>query len=440
MGACSADYDRDGRVDLYVTSMGPNRLYHNAGQGQFVDVTDHSGTSSNLWSASCAFADVDNDGDADLYVVNYVDFSISNNKQCIQDELHVYCHPNVYNGVSDILFRNNGDGTFTDVTRDAGVYNPSGKGLGVVFGDYDRDGWTDMYVANDSVPNFLYHNNGNGTFKEVALLMGVAVGANGQPLAGMGTDMGDLDGDGFPEIFVTNLATQTHNLYKNLAGRVFIDATAQSGLGRATLPFVGFGAVFMDYDNDGDLDIAVANGDVIDNVALLRDDRSYPQRNLLLQNDGAGKFTDVTAQAGSGFALVKVGRALAAGDIDNDGDLDLLVVNAGQPADLLRNEGGNARNSLLVRLVGVTANPDGIGAELTLTVGGHKLVRQVKAGSSYLAQNDLRVHFGMGDSKTAERLEVRWPGGGVEVIDNIQGNRILTVRQGEGVVRSVPFK
>jgi hypothetical protein len=441
MGACSADYDRDGRVDLYVTSMGPNRLYRNAGDGVFVDVTERSGTVSDLWSTSCAFGDIDNDGDTDLYVANYVDYSLNNNKVCVHgDDIRVYCHPNVYNGVSDILFRNNGDGTFADITRESGIYNPAGKGLGVVFGDYDRDGWIDIYVANDSVPNFMFHNNGNGTFKELAILLGVAVSPTGEPLAGMGTDMGDINGDGFADIIVTNLASQTHSLYQNLGGDAFMDATFQSGVGRATLPFVGFGTVFADYDNDGDLDIGIANGDVIDNVALLRDDQTYPQRKLLLQNNGSGRFTDVSRQSGSGFALEKVGRALAAGDIDNDGDLDLLVVNAGQTADLLRNDGGNAQNSILVRLVGTTANPDGIGAELTLTVNGRKLVRHVKAGSSYVAQNDLRVHFGMGESAAAERLEIRWPGGRVDVIDNIDANRTVTVREGEGLIRSVPFK
>jgi hypothetical protein len=439
MGACSADYDRDGRVDLYVTSMGPNRLYHNEGNGRFVDVTAHSGTGFEQWSASCAFGDIDNDGDVDLYVVNYVDFAFNNNKQCIQAGLRTYCHPNVYNGVSGILYRNNGDRTFSDITRPSGVYNTGGKGLGVVFADYDRDGWIDIFVANDSVPNFMYHNRGDGTFEEVALFLGVAVASDGQPRAGMGVDMGDLDGDGFPEVFVTNLATQTHTLFKNLGGSLFTDVTFPSGVGRATLPFVGFGAVFFDYDNDGDLDIGVANGDVIDNVAKLRDDTTYPQRKLLLQNDGAGRFADAGRQSGGGFALEKVGRALAAGDIDNDGDLDLLVANAGQTADLLRNDGGNARNSILVRAAGSLSNPDGIGAELTLTLQGRKVVRHVKAGSSYLAQNDLRVHFGMGEATRAERLEVRWPGGRVDVMKDIEANRILTVREGEGLVRSALF-
>ena len=440
MGACSADYDNDGRVDLYVTSMGPNRLYRNESEGRFSDVTESAGAGYDLWSASCAFGDVDNDGHVDVYVANYVDFAADNNKPCLHTgDVPVYCHPNVYNGMPDVLYRNNGDGTFSDVSRESGVDRTDGKGLGVVFADYDRDRWTDIYVANDSVPNFMFHNNGDGTFEEVALFAGVAVGRTGEPLAGMGTDMGDVNGDGLPDAFVTNLATQTHNLYTNLGAGLFMDSTFESGAGRATLPFVGFGTVFFDFDNDGDLDIAVANGEVIDNVALFQDDRTYPQRNLLLENDGNGNLTDVGPGSGPGFGLEKVGRALAYGDIDNDGDLDLLIVNVGQTADLLRNDGDNAHRSILVRTVGSESNRDGIGAELTLSVGDRRLVRHVKAGSSYLAQNDMRVHFGLGDAMAAERLEIHWPSGQVDTIVNIEANQIVSVREGEGIVDQVPF-
>jgi hypothetical protein len=434
MGACSADYDNDGWPDLYVTSVGGNKLYHNNGNGAFTDVTDKAGVGSALWSASCAFGDIDNDGDVDLYVTNYVDFSVNNNKYCVYSgDTRVYCHPNVYNGVPDILYRNNGDGTFTDISREAGIYRPDGKGLGVVFGDYDGDGWADIYVANDSTPNFLFHNKGKGIFEEVGLLAGVAVGSDGQPLAGMGTDMGDIDGDGLLDIFVTNLDRQTHNLYRNLGKGLFADVTFESGVGEATLPFVGFGALFLDYDNDTDLDLAIVNGDVIDNVSLFRDSTSYEQRNLLLQNDGTGKFKDVGPTSGPGFALKKPSRSLSAGDIDNDGDLDLLIGNIGQTPDLLRNDGGNKNNSLSIRTVGSKSNRDGIGARLKLTVGSKVLVREVKAGSSYLSQSDLRVHFGLGKASRAERLEIRWPGGGVEVLQDIEANQILTVTEGQGI-------
>jgi hypothetical protein len=441
MGACSADYDNDGWPDVFITGVGANKLYHNNGNGTFADVTQKAGVSSQLWSASCAFGDIDNDGDVDLYVTNYVDFSVNNNKYCVYSgETRVYCHPNVYNGVPDILYSNNGDGTFKDVSRAAGIYRPDGKGLGVVFGDYDGDGWLDIYVANDSTPNFLFHNKGKGVFEEVGLRAGVAVGIDGQALAGMGTDMGDVDGDGLLDIIVTNLDRQTHNLYRNLGKGLFADITFESGVGEATLPFVGFGALFFDYDNDKDLDLAIVNGDVIDNINLFRDSTSYEQRNLLLQNDGKGKFKDVGPASGPGFALKKPSRSLSAADIDNDGDLDLLIGNVGQTPDLLRNDGGNKSNALLIRTIGSKSNRDGIGARLNLIVGGTALIREVKAGSSYLSQSDLRVHFGMGNSSRAERLEIRWPSGQVDTFEDIEANQLLTVTEGKGITDRVPFK
>ncbi len=442
MGACAADYDGDGRVDLYITSVDADALYRNDGSGRFVDVTDAARLAPDSWSASCAFADYDNDGDVDLYVTRYVDFDpIHNNQYCgaETDAGRQYCHPNVYNGLSDVLYRNEGDGTFTDVSREAGIFTTEGKGLGVVFGDSDADGWIDIYVANDSVRNFLFHNRGDGTFQETGLFAGVAYGVNGEPLAGMGTDMGDVDGDGRLDVFVTNLTEQTHNLYQNLGDDLFAEVTAQTGVGLATRPFVGFGAVFFDYDNDTDLDIAVANGDVIDNISLFYPDRNYAQRNLLLANDGAGRFTDVGPASGDGFALEKVGRALAVGDLDNDGDLDILVVNNGQRADLLRNDGGNRNNAVLVRLVGTESNREGIGARLTLSVADRTLLRDVKAGSSYLGQNDTRVHFGLGPADGASRLEVRWPSGVVDVLEDIPANRIVVVVEGDGMVRTEPL-
>jgi len=441
MGACSADYDNDGWPDLYVTSVGPNKLYHNNGNGSFTDVTDKAGAGSQLWSASCAFGDIENDGDVDLYVTSYVDFSVTNNKYCVYSgEKRVYCHPNVYNGQPDVLYRNNGDGTFTDISKAAGIYRTDGKGLGVVFGDYDNDGLADIYVANDSTPNFLFHNKGKGTFEEVALTAGVAVGNDGQPLAGMGTDMGDIDGDGFLDIFVTNLDRQTHSLYRNLGKGLFADITFESGVGEATLPFVGFGALFLDYDNDTDLDLGIVNGDVIDNVALFRDSTSYEQRKLLLQNDGKGKFRDVAPASGPGFAVKKAGRSLSAADFDNDGDLDLLIGNVGQPAELLRNDGGNAANSLLIRTVGTKSNRDGIGARLKMTAGGRIFLRDVKAGSSYLSQSDLRVHFGLGSAARAESLEVHWPGGGIEKLQDLEANQIITITEGRGVTARAPLR
>jgi enediyne biosynthesis protein E4 len=441
MGACSADIDNDGFADLYVTSFGGNKLYHNNGDGTFADVTTKAGVGAQSWSSSCAFADVDNDGHVDLFVTNYVDFSVKNNKYCFfSGDTRVYCHPNVYNGLSDILYRNNGDGTFTDISRQAGISRTDGKGLGVVFGDYDNDGWPDIFVGNDSVPNFLFHNKGKGVFEEVGLIAGVAVGNDGQPLAGMGVDMGDIDGDGLLDIIVTNLDRQTHSLYRNLGKRLFANITFESGVAEATLRFVGFGAAFLDYDNDTDLDLAIANGDVIDNVSLFRDSTSYAQRNLLLQNDGTGKFKDVGPASGPGFAIKKASRSLSAADIDNDGDLDLLIGNVGDTPDLLRNDGGNKSNSILIRTVGTKSNRDGIGARLKLTVSGKVFIREVKAGSSYLSQSDMRVHFGMGRAARAEKLEIRWPSGTVETVNDVAANEILTITEGQGVTNRTPFR
>jgi hypothetical protein len=434
MGGCAADYDNDGWTDLYLTGSTENRLYRNTSKGTFTDVTRVAGVIAGMWSASCAFGDIDNDGDADLYVTRYVDFTVSNNKVCNMVGQRAYCHPHLYNPLRGILYRNNADGTFTDISRESGIGAVTGNGLGVVFGDYDNDGWVDIYVANDSTPNFLFHNKGKGVFEEVGIRAGVAISSGGKPLAGMGTDMGDIDGDGLLDIIVTNLAQQTHNLYRNLGKGLFDDITLQSGVGRLTLPFVGFGTAFLDYDNDMDLDLAIANGDVIDNVSLLRDQATYEQLNLLLRNDGSGKFTNAGPESGPGFALKKPSRALAVGDIDNDGDLDILLNNVGQSADLLRNDGGNRSNSLLVRTIGRKSTRGGIGARLKLTVDGKVLRRDVKSGSSYLAQNDPRIHFGMGKSPRADRLEILWPSGVVDVVSDINANQFITVEEGVGVV------
>ena len=442
MGACAADYDNDGWVDLYLTSFGRNILYHNNGDGTFTDVTEKAGVGLSSWSTSCAFGDIDNDGFVDLFVTNYVDFALNNNKYC-GDHMHnirAYCHPNVYNGLPNVLYRNNGDGTFTDIIRKAGLYTTAGKGMGVVFGDYNNDGWIDIYVANDSVPNFLYRNRGHGTFEEVGMWAGVAVGADGQSRAGMGTDMGDYDNDGLLDIIVTNLDMQTHNLYHNMGQGMFSDVTFESGVGEASMPFVGFGVTFFDYDNDGKLDVVVANGNVLDNAKYFRDNATYAQRKLLFHNEGKGTFKEVGLSSGPGFALEKVGRGLAVGDIDNDGYLDLLITNNGQTADLLRNDGGSRNNALLVRTIGTKSNRDGIGARLKLTVGSTSQIAEVKAGSSYLSQSDMRVHFGLGQALRVDRLELRWPSGTIDVMNNLEVNQILTVFEGKGIVRQEPFR
>ena len=443
MGACAADYDNDGWTDLHITSVGPNRLYHNEGGKRFSDVTAKAGVAgSPIFSTSCAFVDIDRDSDVDLFVVNYVDARIDNNAFCgdATKKIRIYCHPLNFAPLENVLYRNNGNGTFTDVSREAGIAGHKGNGLGVVSGDYDDDGLPDIFVANDTTPNFLFHNEGRGTFKEVALLSGVAVAADGRPRAGMGTDFGDYDGDGDLDLFVTNHELEAHTLFRNLGKGLFEDATFPSGVGPPTLPFVGFGAAFFDVDNDGDLDLSIVNGHVMNSASHFRPGAKEAQRNLLLRNEGGARFRDVSLQSGPGFAIENVSRTLTSGDIDNDGDLDLLVTNNSGVADLLRNGGTPGANSLLVRLVGTRSNRNAIGARLRLTAGGKTHVREVRAGSSYLGQHDLRVHFGLARATAIDRVEIRWPNGQMETVANVGVNQIVTIAEGKGVTGIVAMK
>ena len=441
MGACAGDVDNDGLTDLYITSVGPNTLYRNTGGGRFAEVPNAGGAGSELWSTSCAFVDIDRDGDLDLFVTNYLDTSRSKNQFCgfsgppaIRD----YCHPLVYPPLPNVLYRNNGRGAFEDVSTRAGIASYRGNGLGVAVSDVDDDGWPDVFVANDSTPNFLFHNDKNGSFTEIAGLAGVAVAADGKPRAGMGTAFGDFTGIGRQGLVVTNHETEMHSLFLNLGARLFSDVTIRSGIGPATRPYVGFGVVFFDFDNDTRLDIAIVNGNVMANVAQVRAGAKLAQRKLLLRNTGE-RFVDVTKQAGPGFAIEGVGRALATGDVDNDGDLDLLVANNGERPNLLLNDGGNGGNALLVQAVGTISNRGGIGTRLTLTAGGRRQLREVQSGSSYLAQSDLRAHFGLGEAERAERLELRWPDGSNEVVENLPANHLVVVRQGKGIVSRAPL-
>jgi hypothetical protein len=439
MGACAADYDNDGRTDLYVTNVGSNALYRNLGGGRFADVTARARAGSEGFAASCAFADVDRDGDLDLFVTNYVDARPDNNRFCgdAKERLRIYCHPLNFQPLADVLYRNDGNGTFAEISQKAGVAG-RGNGLGVVFTDYDDDGWPDLFVANDTTPNFLYHNEGGGRFTDAALVSGVALAADGGVRAGMGTDAADYDGDGRPDIIVTNHELEAHTLFRNLGNGLFEDVTSRSGVAIATLPYVGFGTVFLDVDHDADLDLAIVNGHVMNSPGHFRPGATESQRKLLLRND-RGRFTEIGRQAGPGFASEGVGRALAAGDIDNDGDLDLLVVNNGGRVELLRHAGAAGANAILLRLIGTKSNRGAVGARVRLTSGGQTQVREIKAGSSYLAQNDLRVHFGVGAAAAIERIEVRWPSGGMESIEKLAANQIVTITEGSGVTARSPF-
>lgn len=445
MGACAGDYDNDGLIDLYVTNVGSNQLYHNAGRGRFAEVPDAGGAAGDLWSTSCAFLDADRDGDLDLFVTNYVDALLTKNPFCgiagpppIRD----YCHPLMYPPSHSVLYRNTGRRSFEDVSKASGVAALRGNGLGVAVADVDDDGWPDVFVANDAMPNFLFRNDADGTFTDIGGAAGVAVTADGKAKAGMGTAFADFGGNGRPGLVVTNHEAEMHSVFLNVDGTIFSDVTVRSGVGPATRPYVGFGVAFFDYDNDTDLDLAIANGHVMANVSSLRGGATFAQRNLLLRNSD-GRFQDVTSQAGPGFATELVSRALAAGDVDNDGDLDLLVTNNGAGVNLLLNEGparrsdaeaAGAVNAMLVRVIGTKSNRSGIGTRLTLTTGGRRQLREVQSGSSYLAQNDLRAHFGLGSANRSERLEIRWPSGATEVVEDLPANHLLTVREGEGVV------
>jgi hypothetical protein len=439
MGACAGDANNDGLIDLYVTGVGSNEFFRNAGGGRFTEVPKAAGAEGAGWSTSCAFVDVDRDGFLDLFVTRYVDAPPDKNRFCgvtgpppIRD----YCHPLIYPPMTSVLYRNTGRGTFEDISVPSGIGAHRGNGLGVAVADVDDDGWPDVFVANDTMPNFLFHNEHNGTFTEIAGLAGVAVSTDGKAKAGMGVAFGDFAGSGRLGLVVTNHETEMHSLFAGLGGGLFSDVTLRRGIGPVTRPFVGFGVAFVDYDNDTHLDIAVANGHVMANAAQLRAGAKYAQRNLLLRNTGE-RFVDMREAAGPGFAPEMVSRGLVAGDIDNDGDVDLLITNNGAAANLLLNEGGTG-NAMLVRAIDAK-NRGAIGARLTLTVGQQRQLRDVQSGSSYLGQNDLRAHFGLGQAARADRLEITWPSGATETVENLAANQIVTVREGKGVVSRTPF-
>ena len=440
-GACAGDVDNDGRMDLYVTNYGANVLYRNTGNGVFADVTRDAGVGLPGWSTSCAFLDADRDGDLDLFVANYLDAPRTSNRFCgdPQRRIRVYCHPLNYKGLPSVLYRNDGKGTFTDVSAAAGIAPHVGNGLGVAVGDYDDDGWPDVFVANDGVPNFLFHNEGNGRFTEVGLLAGVSVARDGKPRAGMGTEFADYNGDGRLDLVVTNHEFKTHSLFRNDGRGTFTDATVESGVGPPTLPFVGFGVAFFDADNDGALDLAIVNGHVIDNTALFRPGSTHAQRKLLLRNTTGRRFQEVAREAGRGFAADNVGRTLVAADVDNDGGVDLLVTNNGSALELLHNETANRGSAVIVRVVGTRSNRDGIGARVSVVAGGRTQVREVKSGSSYLGQGDLRVHVGLGDAARIDRIDVRWPGGDVQRIEAPPVNHVLTIEEGKGLTKATAF-
>ena len=439
MGAAVGDYDNDGNLDLYVTNFGSNVLYRNNGDGTFVEVTLLAGVNDARWSTSAAFVDYDLDGNLDLFITNYLDFTVKGNKKCFNAlGERGYCSPELYLPVPDRLFRNKGNGLFSDVTLKTGLGAVFGRGLGVTCGDFNSDGWIDIYVANDGTANQLWANQGEGEFEDVALISGTAYNANGLAEAGMGVSAGDIDNDGDEDLFVTHLTQETHTLYVNSGVARFHDATIESGLAVFSR-YTGFGAGWFDYDNDGDLDLFVANGAVYPIEALRGETFPYHQKNQLFRNEGNGKFQDVSDEAGHAFQLSEVSRGAAFGDIDNDGDLDIVVANENGPARLMRNEIGSRLHWLEVRLEGVTVNRNGIGAKVGVLRDGHSVHRRhAHSDGSYLSSNDSRVHFGLGQDGSSKTLVVQWPGGHGEIWKNVQADTLITLREGSGEAWSEP--
>ena len=425
MGVAVGDYDNDGFEDLYVTGYGGNILYHNNGNGTFADVTDKAGVRAGGWSSSAGFFDYDNDGKLDLFVTRYVDWSFKTNRYCGERRpgFRSYCHPDNFDGVTNILYHNNGDGTFTDVSEKAGIANPHGKGLGVSFADYDGDGFTDVFVANDSVQCFLYHNNGNGTFTEVGLLAGVGYNEDGKTFAGMGIDFSDYDNDSLPDIIVTDLSNERYMLFRNSGDGTFRDVTNLSGVGGATLAFSGWSTHLFDYDNDGWKDLFVAQSHVMDTIEKTSPNLRYLEPPLLLRNV-SGHFTRVVP--GEAFQKEWAGRGAAFGDLDNDGDIDIVVSNLGQYAYVLRNDGGNRNNWIGIETVGTKSNRDGIGARIkVVSASGLTQYFTVNTAVGYLSASDKRVVAGLGKDTSARLIEIHWPSGILQKFEKVKAGQYL---------------
>jgi hypothetical protein len=431
MGCTVGDIDNDGDLDLYVTNFGANVLYRNddGGDGRhFADIGEQAGVDDDRWGSGCAFADVDADGFVDLYVATYTDFSYDGHRVCREGggDLQLYCGPEAYGGVSDVLFRNLGGGAFDDITVAAGLDQSVGKELGVLFGDVDVDGDVDLYLASDQTQNFLFLNNGQGRFDEQSLYAGTAYSEDGEAEGGMGVHLGDYDTDGWPDLFVSNFQWETNTLYRSLGDGRYRDVTGAAGLGRTSLAYLGWGTRLFDVDNDGDLDLFVANGHPERDIALYQN-ATFAQRNQLFVNDGLGRFREVTDVAGTALSVVAVSRGAAFGDYDDDGDVDILVTNCEGPPTLMRNDGAGPDNWLRVRLEGTASNRAAIGARVELVSGSLQLQDQVLGGSSYLSQSDLRLHFGLGSRDVVDVLRVYWPSGHVDELPEIATNQEVLI-------------
>jgi hypothetical protein len=446
MGVAVADYDNDGHLDLFVTGYGGNVLYRGLGNCKFADVTEKAGVRGGGFSTGAAWGDYDRDGLVDLFVSRYVHVDLDHlpefgsDKFCNFKGLPVQCGPWGLPGETDLLYHNRGDGTFEEVSAKAGVRNQIGYyGLGVIWADYDNDGWPDLLVANDSVPSYLFHNNHDGTFTDVGLLAGVALNADGQSLGSMGVDFGDYDHSGRLSYFVTHFAEQPNSLYRNEGEKGFDDVSWTSGLGQPSYPYVGWGTAFFDMDNDGWLDILVANGHVYPQVNSVDIGARYEQPLLLHRNNRDGTFDEVSKESGLAALPLKSRRGAAFGDIFNTGNIDVVLLNVGEPPTLLLNTNHDNNHRAEFHLIGTKSNRAAIGARIAIHSGGVEQFSEVRGGASYLSQNDLRQHFGLGAATTIDTVEINWPSGAAEKFRNLPADMIFTIVEGSGVTLRKPF-
>ncbi|HVU46854.1 MAG TPA: CRTAC1 family protein [Terracidiphilus sp.] len=443
MGCAVGDFDNDGYDDIYITALGSSHLFRNLRNGKFADIAARAGVADSGFPTGAVWFDYDNDGRLDLYVAHYVEWSQQTDQFCSLDGKHKsYCTPEAYKGQSAHLFHNLGNGRFEDVTKRAGLYDPSSKSLGIALLDYDNDGWLDLLVTNDTQANKLYHNNHNGTFSEAGFAAGVAYSDAGRARAGMGTDAGDYDGSGGQSLVIGNFTDESISLYHNDGEGLFTDQAATAGIAAPSAQSLTFGCFFFDYDLDGRLDIFAADGHVADDISIVRPNLHYAEPPLLFRNLGAGKFAEVSASLGAALQRPMVARGAAYVDFDNDGDLDLVVNTNNGPARLFRNDNGNRNDLLRVKLVGTKSNRDAVGAKVTLTAtGGMRQLAMVKSGSSYLSQSELPLTFGLGKPGTIKDvdLEIAWPSGRKESVQHVTADQSVVIEEGKGIVSSQPI-
>jgi len=440
MGVAAGDYDNDGFVDLYVTGFNCNQLFHNNGDGTFTDSTEKAGVSGVLkrgkpWSVAAGWIDYDDDGLLDLFVVNYLDYSLSTAHSCKTGNIVDYCSPDEYRGTPNILYRNNGDGTFTDVSQQSRISQYLGKGMGVAFADYDGDGFTDIFVSNDSIPNFLLHNNGDGTFTDVALRAGVAYNENGKAVAGMGTDFRDIDNDGMPDIFLTAMYGDSFPLYRNPGKGQFEDVTETTGIAAMTSRFTAWGTGIFDFDNDGNKDIFAAGSAILDN-SMEVNHKPYPLPNFLYRNLGNMRFKDVSGEAGASFSVPAAHRGAGFGDLNNDGKIDIVVTVLNGEPQLLMNRSQNHNHWIILKLVGVADNRDGLGTRVKITTANGVQYNQATTAVGYNSSSDKRVYFGLQNATLVDQIELVWPTGVKQVLNHVMADQILTIVQSSSSKKS----